>query len=192
MSTYTIKKGKHYHSNILQHMMFLPRKFNESTYQLTFDPSCWYAEEDIPGTKDDADKNKLHGVRYWDDHVNSGAFVWRPNFDKPGYIDIFLYGYENQKRYNPRKPIATIQTGKYIVTGVKIGTYKGQKAYYFNVNGIVWCWIHENPKAWFRRQPYFGGDPVAPWDMFVRMEKVELGDWANESMVVPQRVITTI
>ena len=89
MSNYKIKKGNHYHSNLQERMLFFTNK--KSRFDVTFGDMCWYRRESIPGTADDGDKNKLHGLRFINDHKNSAAFVWRPNFDNTGFIDIFLF-----------------------------------------------------------------------------------------------------
>ena len=172
MAKYTIQKGRHYHNNFWQRLLMFPRRFKQGVYQVVFNEGCWYEEDDIPGIKDDNDKNKLCGLRYWKDHVNSSAFTWRPIWTEKDHINVFLYGYENKIRYNPKIPVLDIKIGQPFTCGSWIGRHLGEKGYFFFIEGKIFFWSHLNPQAWFRRQPYFGGDPVAPWKMSITMKSL--------------------
>lgn len=160
---FKIKKGKHYHSNLLQRFNLLNLK-KKMSYEVVFDSNCIYPFENI----DSKDLNKLFGMGYYDNHYTSGRIVWCPNFNEQNpRINLYAYVYEMGKRL-PHKHIATIKTGEraYLSVEKKDGFYR------FIANGYIADIKCERPKGFIRQFPYFGGDNKAPQDMTLTMRKV--------------------
>lgn len=156
----TIKKGKHTHSNVLFRMMNTISFGKSFAKKVTFDAGCYFPYLN----NDSKDFNKLLGVRYFDDHINGGYIVWRPDFENKGMIELWAYGYENQLRYKHK--ITNVRTGVEFFASVT----KLKDAYLFQVDETRYMHPHENPQAWVTVQPYFGGNNKAPYDIKIELK----------------------
>lgn len=166
MAKYVIPKGWHYNTNVAQRFLFLTN--NVSPYIVEFHDSAWYSEDAIPGTKDDNDLNKLHGLQYMNAHLNSASIVWKPDFQNVGVINCYAYGYHKGQRYFGPK-LGSVETGDRVRTMVKcLGKDQG---YYFYFEGKHIIWDRDYAFGKIRRYPHFGGDPKAPHKVIIEMDK---------------------
>lgn len=157
---YVIHKNRHYTP---QRYLVLPLNFKKTlTRKVTFSYPCWYKKIN----NDSMDYNKLFGMGTFDNHITSGRLAWRPDFERPGYINIYTYVYENQARLKSYK-IGSVKTGDENIMSVGMV----DNGYIFKVNGnsrLIKC---ERPRGYMRQHPYFGGDNEAPHDMYIILNR---------------------
>ena len=156
----TIKKGRHSHSNFLFRMLNTVSFGKSFAKKVTFGQECYYPYLN----NDSKDFNKLLGVRYFDDHINGGYLVWRPDFERRDIIEVWAYGYENQARYKHK--IVNVRVGTEFIASVT----KQKDGYLFQVGEEKYYHDHSNPQAWVTVQPYFGGNNKSPHDIHIEMK----------------------
>ncbi len=148
---YTIKKGNHYHSNWLQHLLFF-RWGKEMTRTVKFDRSCWYEECKV----EDSGWNKLWGYGGLFHHSNSARWAWRPDHNNEGIIRIASYCYVNGERQIFE--VFSIHTDIEFTLTIN----QTPDVYLFSHDIITHSVIAKGRKPrWKRLGPYFGGKDFA-------------------------------
>lgn len=152
---YVIPKGQHKSSYLLS--FTFKDKFQ---YFAEFTDSCIYTSVN---PNNQFDINKLFGVSEGiDPHWNSARFGWRPlNDDK---ISIFAYCYNRGERI-VKHMIDVELYSKHFFSLILI-----DNLYHFEVDRKAVTVPRE--KGWglkYRLWPYFGGDEVAPHDIFISL-----------------------
>lgn len=164
MSTYTIKKGRHYSKLGVQPVL----DFDYIAHIVKFDDTARYNL----GTPDQFDINKLFGVGFLHHHYDSARFGWRyiPDLDK---IELLAYMYKSGTRINEwdeQIHLCLIDIGK----KYELSLHVEKENYRFIVwdirmNTKVCNKIFSRPKIfkWFGYllRPYFGGNRTAPHDI---------------------------
>lgn len=154
---FIIKKGEHYHSNLLARFWMF--NFQDSIkYRVKFDEGCYYPRIDA----NSMDLNKLFGAGAWNHHKNSVRFAWRPDFKQKNVIEIWAYWYEDKKR--EMKKIRNVWINSWEDYKIK----KTPDGFVFTV-GTKSLYIDFSPPQpfWIRLWPYFGGDNTAPNTMTI-------------------------
>jgi len=184
---YLIKKGKHYHKTLWRIYPHIGLSF--LSYNVVFDPSCWYNIKKIGDHT-----NKLFGLGFGINHHKDSIRVgWRPVEDSDK-IALYSYTYHNGERFieaickvsvNTKFNISIIidyHGGKYkiVISDLKqksIIEYSQDFNFYdcFDIWG-------------FRLFPYFGGNPTAPDDVKIHMDRIRKNTYANN----PTKTITSI
>lgn len=157
---FTIKKGKHYHSNIFARIFFLNFR-KEIKYFVKFDNSCWYNYVN----NDSNDLNKVFGYGGVNNQKRSARFAWKPDFDNEGILKIYAYVYDNGKRII--EYVCDIKTDdqREFILKKKNGFefFISSENKHIPVNGRIPTWI----KFW----PYFGGNNKAPHNITIELKK---------------------
>lgn len=150
---YTIKKGNHYHSNLIMRLWMIiamfPRKVVK--YKVKFTKEAWYNKNVVIHSG----YNKLFGAGAINHHIRSARFVWQPDFNNENRFRISTYVYEKGKwkaRY-----VCTISAD--IEYEMKIE--KNNNGYIFTCNGEKHLVEHKHPTLFRLLQPYHGGKDVA-------------------------------
>jgi hypothetical protein len=153
---FTIKKGQQ--SSDLNYLT--KTQYEELKFKVKFDNSAIYTTT-IP--ENQWDINKLYGFADNDAHhqMFSARFGWNWN---DGALSLFAYTYNNGKRES--KLLGPIKIGEEVSCSIKVAADK----YIFTHNGIV----NTMPRSatttkaiGYKLYPYFGGDEMAPHDIFV-------------------------
>ncbi len=159
---YTIKKNRHYHSNLLMRLWafvaFYPRKEIKQKVMLT--KSCWYDRSVVVKSG----FNKLFGGGALNHHETSARFVWQPDFDIPHQFKIHSYVYENGKW--EAKYLFNMNADQYYDFTIA----KDCNGYVFYWDGFYDIVKHDNPKLTKLLQFYFGGQDTAPHTMTAYMK----------------------
>jgi hypothetical protein len=160
---YTIKKGKHYCSNLFRLKLYLWK--SKLSYNVIFTESCKY---DLPYPQSLA-VNKLFGLSYGYHHNNSTRFGWHYNY---GQIQLFAYCYVNKVR--KESFICALNIGE----TYKLSILKTRDKYFFAVSGqgvlAQKSIIHNKTiNMGYQLFPYFGGTEVAPQDIKILLQKNE-------------------
>ena len=153
---FTIKKGQQ--SSDLNYLT--KTEYAELKFKVKFDNSAIYTNI-IP--ENQWDINKLYGFADNDAHhqMYSARFGWNWN---EGVLSLFAYTYNNGKRES--KLLGAIKIGEEVTCSIKVA---GDK-HIFTHNSIVNTMPRSatTPKAiGYKLYPYFGGDEMAPHDIFV-------------------------
>ena len=128
-------------------------------FEAFFDSNCWY-DTDIYGDH----LNKLGGVRK---NLKNGAyFAWRPSKER-NVIEIWAYGHNDSENYYSSY-MGLVEVGE-------IADYQCNQlgdSFTFRFKGEMY--EHKKNKDFEgmfggRVFPYFGGKPVAPWNMNIHM-----------------------
>jgi hypothetical protein len=171
MKQYLIKKGNHYCSmSFFEKLGAVGWKIKKYTVKFRFHPNCYWAPK---RNDDDMDQNKLTGISYgMNVHSNSVRLTWRPDFARPGMIEISAYTYD-EKSASPKfkiYPITSVPVGQLVDACIESADNK----YIVTVNKIQPKDTVENtntdPNLCLRLFPYFGGNNTAPQDMTIEIE----------------------
>ena len=161
---YTIKKSKHYCSNLFRFRLCLWK--SKLTRNVIFTDSCKY---DLPYPQSLA-VNKLFGISYGYHHKNSVRFGWHYNYGK---IQLFAYCYVDGVR--KESFICALETNEIY----KLSILKTKDKYFFAVSGkdvLAQKSITHGTnmsKIGYQLFPYFGGTEVAPHDITILIQKNE-------------------
>lgn len=152
---YTIRQGQHYcDQNTLKFLkvsqMNFTAKFDSTAIYTTIDPVNQY------------DINKLWGFSEGLNHeYNSARIGWAWN---DGALRLYAYAYNNGVRES--KEITTIAIGADNLCSIALSGYN----YVFTVNGVSVTLPRASSTSstsGYQLYPYFGGDEVAPHDIFI-------------------------
>ena len=161
MTTLTIKKGRHYHSNWWYHLVNFFAK-GKSICEFEFTESCWFPYLN----NDSEDWNKLHGIRGWKDMKNEAILVWKPIFENPVKFKLAFYGRTNGK-------IWFKEIGEQFLVGerIKSEVVASESGYRFMLNGHIYFWPHPKPEGVREIQFYHGGNNKASRKMSIHVFK---------------------
>ena len=158
---FTIKKGQQ--SSDLNYLT--KTEYTELKFKAKFDNSAIYTST-IP--ENQFDINKLYGFADNDAHhqMYSARFGWNWN---EGVLSLYAYTYNNGVRQN--KLLGPVKIGEEVSCSIKVAG----DTYIFTHNGIVNTMPRRTttPKAiGYKLYPYFGGDEMAPHDIFVWIKEM--------------------
>lgn len=148
-------------------------KPTELAYNVRFTPSCAY---DL-GDEDQHDVNKLFGIGYFPSHRHDSVrFGWNYSLEKKK-IQIYAYIYQNGRRSFDH--IDDLEIGKTVGMVIKV-TERGygrnrMRGHSLWINGEQKYWtsaVDPFPLAYLLR-PWFGGNRVAPHDIWIEMHKAQ-------------------
>lgn len=181
---YKIRKGWHFSTPILPKLMFYKKRdpqFIQMQFVCKFDENCWYPKQN----KDSYDLNKLTGFSFGFNHLkNSVRIAWVPSFEEQGSIHLYLYFYENGRRWF--KYITTVKVEEEFVVninhskmlhsdqeGVWDVRYMAFVVINTNNQNVVMkeVWEPKIKKFGFLLKPYFGGNNRAPRKMKIMVNK---------------------
>jgi hypothetical protein len=169
---YTIKKGRHYSGFRFPKFHWEQKTLKKS---VKFTDSCIYDH----GDDDQLDVNKLFGLSFGFHHKNSIRFGWR--WDTK-YDMIQLYGYTYLNGSRIIEPITYLLLNKNYVLGIEVcdtcyhltvydcddyNSFGGRKKFSTTMlKGDI-------PKWGYHLYPYFGGNKVAPHNIYLYMDDEE-------------------
>lgn len=165
--TFRIPRGRH---------RALPLRFGfwwrrkSFTWQVKFTESCRYD----PQNDDQGDTNKLIGIGYLPGHhKDSARFGWRYD-TKTEQVEICAYCYVNGRREIQHVCYCMIGQQYDLHLKVLSTCYYLAVHYKSDVRSIGHAWVNHNhnKKFMYRLGSYFGGNKVAPHDMFIELKKV--------------------
>lgn len=145
------------------------RNPREISYNVRFTDSCRY---DL-GDENQLDINKLFGIGYFPSHRhNSMRFGWTYSRERD-VIQLWAYWYANGKRTYTH--LQNVNIGQLV--GLKITTtminikHRVTTGHGLFINGEQKIWVPgiRQTKWAYLLRPYFGGDRVAPHDMWIEM-----------------------
>jgi len=159
---YTIKKGKHYCSNLLP--FIIGYNIDKLSYKVTFTESCLYDESEL----EFSGVNKLPGITRLLVHNNSYRWGWRSIKDEN---KIELYAYTYDKGVRSIVPIIKVD----INVELKLDIYIGIDRVSYALNDYLLYstseleTIDDSPFSYINRV-YFGGKSTAPNTMDIKIE----------------------
>lgn len=159
---FKIKAGKHYHSNWMARIQAITniREKKSITKTAMFTESCWYPESYVKY----AGHNKLFGGGAILHKQNSARFVWQPDFENQGKINIFSYVYKDGDWTDEYLFTTTVGAWeKLVLTRSHIG-------YTFRWDGGFLNVSHDKPTLLKPLQPYFGGQDTAYRTMIIHLK----------------------
>ena len=182
---FRLKKGKHYNQSKVRFLIsllfglvngevirrtFLLHLGKTMTRMVYFSEECWYPKSALDWVLDSDGKrkyltgwNKLFGFFGFLIHMFSGRLVWQPDFDRPGWIRIALYVYNDSKEKQK-------WTALFIIS-VKVKTFNemsvtADSGYYWGEIGDYFEKIpSEKTPHFLKGEPYFGGQSECVQDM---------------------------
>jgi hypothetical protein len=179
MAKYKLEKGKHYNQSKVRFIIslvlglangeairrwFLIHLSKQMVRWVYFPSNAWYPKSVLQKDKNGnylTGWNKLFGFSGWLIHLFSGRLVWEPDFERPGYIKIALYVYNEGLR--DVILISSIKTSTLTEMSVQ-AIYDG---YYGWVDNDFRFIEAEKTPHFIVAEPYFGGHSVAPWDITI-------------------------
>lgn len=180
MKSYIIKRGKHYHKALWRLYFHFGSRF--LSYDVIFNTSCWYDTRMIGDHT-----NKLFGMGFGLNHHKDSIRVgWKPieNSDK-----IALYAYTYNKGVRFIEVICKISVN--MKFNVKIEPHYERNTYIITISDTKQKSIIEYRQNFdfkdnwgFRLFPYFGGNPTAPDDMNISMERVHKNVWHEPTRII--------
>lgn len=158
---YTIVKGQHYCDRSIYKVFDQP----SLSFKVLFDSTAIYTSLDAANQ---ADINKLAGFSEGGDHhVNSARIGWAYT---EGALRLYGYVYQDSKRL--MKQIRPVEIGREIRCGIKI-----KKDHYEFTVGDTTIDLERgftgNPVPGYWLYPYFGGDEVAPHNIYISMMEIK-------------------
>ena len=176
---YTISKGNHYNDGKIRMITasvfgavsadLVVRGFNlhlssELGRYVRFPKNAWYPRSAVEYTG----YNKLVGFGGLNIHKYSARIVWQPDFNRPGYINTYLYVYGHLGNKWESKFITSVKTGEVIKLSVS-----AEEAHYMGiVNDVCKILPADKTPHFIKAEPYFGGKSTAPYDITIEMWKV--------------------
>ncbi len=163
---YKIPRGKHSAEGLHFGLTFK----REIKFKASFAESCLYHF----GDTDDYDVNKLFGysVVWYHHHKQSARFGWRclNGVD----IEILTYTYNEGERQQPQLLHAIRPNQEFIGS---IYDHPNYFLFEMDISGIHVSKMIEKKKTSiplrYYLYPYFGGNKLCPYDMFINVEKIK-------------------
>ncbi|MBC7867414.1 MAG: hypothetical protein H7X88_07760 [Gloeobacteraceae cyanobacterium ES-bin-316] len=154
---YSIFKGAHY----CDKTSIKAFEGDQVNFKIKFDSTAIYQTID-PANQ--LDINKLIGFSEGsNNHINSARLGWSWN---EGALRLYGYVYANGVRIS--REIAVVDIGTTIRVGIRISG----KEYIFSVNEkklVLPRGLETESVSGYWQFPYFGGDEVAPHDMYIKL-----------------------
>lgn len=162
---YTIKEGRHYHSNKKARLYDFLCTQQRSSIRATImiSENCWYDKSYIVNTG----YNKLFGAGMLAHQVNSARFVWNPDYENKGRFNIYAYTYNNGVW--SAEFLGTVSAGQWFTCEI-VST--GTTYEYFLDDDAYTSMPCPNPKLTKILQPYFGGQDTAYRDMHIHIKNI--------------------